>query len=488
MRRSPILLLLPLLAAACADTSPSGEDLLGQAEAVLIAPDDLAEDLQVLADWRCQTGLPTELVLLSDALDSGDGDDDAAKLRDYLVGRYEDGGLEHVILGGDSDVMPYRKIWATVQVEAEQVYEETDVTSDLYFADLDGDWDPDGDGEYGELDDPADLLPDVSVGRLPVETGSEVRDYVDKLMTYECSSHLDYQDRVLLSASYAGMGVYASAGIELIVVPELPAHLELTRLYEDWQDHDGAVELTAESFEQALEAGHNVTFQMGHGNEKTMGPLLGSSAIEGVDNETRPNIFITTECLGGRFDYGSSDSSGEVFVLGETGGVAYLGSTHLGIGFPSFSLIMQALAGTLFGGRSGEPTRLGPTVAKTLRTYSTDEALHSEANVDRWTNLVTVLLGDPTIPVWSERPRPLELTVAPVARCLGAEVTVTTRDGTPAAGVVVTAFSPGELMLRATTDADGVARLVADECLFEGAVITASGGNYVPTFVDFDQI
>ena len=471
MRRATFLLLLPLFAAACADTSPAGEDLLGQATAVLIAPDDLAEDLQVLADWRCQTGLPTELVRLEDALDAGSGDDEAAKLRDYLVGRYEDGGLEHVILGGDADVMPYRKIWATVQVDAEQVYEETYVTSDLYFADLDGDWDPDGDGEYGELDDPADLLPDVSLGRLPVETGSEVR---------------DYQDKVLLSASYAGMGVYASAGIELIVVPELPEHLQLTRLYEDWQDHDDAVELTADSFEKALEEGHNVTFQMGHGNEKTMGPLLGANAIEGVDNDTRPNIFVTTECLGGRFDYGSSDSSGEVFVLGETGGVAYLGSTHLGIGFPSFSLIMQDLAGSLFGDRDGGPTRLGPTVVDTLRTYSTEEALHTEANVDRWTNLVTVLLGDPTIPVWSARPRPLELAVDPVGRCLGAEVTVTTRDGAPAAGAVVTAYVPGELMMRATTDGEGVARLVADECLFEDAVITASGADYVPVHVDFE--
>ncbi len=487
MRRTAFLL-LPIVLLACEDMSPAGEDRLGQAVAVLIAPGDLAEELQVLADWRCQTGLPTELVRLDEALSEGEGDDDAAKLRDFLQQRYEGGQLEHVILGGDADVMPVREIWATVQVEAEQVYEETDVTSDLYFADLDGDWDPDGDGVYGELDDPADLLPDVSIGRLPVETNDEVRAYVDKLMAYECSDHLDYQDKVLLSASYAGMGVYASAGIELIVVPELPSHLQLTRLYEDYQDHEGAVELTAESFEKALEEGHNVTFQMGHGNEKTMGPLHGTSTIEGVDNEPRPNIFITTECLGGRFDYSSSDSSGEVFVLGDTGGVAYLGATHLGIGFPSFSLIMQDLASTLFAGDRAEPTRLGPEIRDVLRDYSDQDAMHSEANVDRWTNLVTVLLGDPTLPVWSDRPRPLELTVDDVGRCEGAKATVTTRDGVPVSGVRVTAFVRDELYLETRTDDEGVARLVTDGCLFEGALITASGPGYVPAVQPFDEI
>jgi hypothetical protein len=445
--------LLPIVLLACQDMSAAGDDLSGQAAAVLIAPDDLADDLQVLADWRCQTGLPTELVRLGDALDAGEGADDAARLRAYLTGRYEDGGLEHVILGGDSDVMPYREIWATVAVDAEQVNEETYVTSDLYFADLDGDWDPDGDGEYGELDDPADLFPDVSIGRLPVETSGEVRAYVDKL-----------------------------------VVPELPDHLRLTRLYEDFDDHDGAVELTADSFEKAMEEGHNVTFQMGHGNEKTLGPLLGSSAIEGIDNEARPNILITTECLGGRFDYGSQDSSGEVFVLGESGGVAYLGATHLGIGFPSFSLIMQDLAGALFSGNDGGTIRLGSTVTEVLRGYSSEEAMHTEANVDRWTNLVTVLLGDPTVPVWSTRPRPLELAVDKVGTCEGVEVAVTTRDGAPVASAVVTAFSPDELLLRAITDDEGVARLVVDDCLFEGATITASGPDYVPAVVEFDSL
>ena len=486
--RRVFILLLPIVLLACQDMSPAGDDMLGQAAAVLIAPDDLADDLQVLADWRCQTGLPTELVRLGDALDVGEGADEAARLRDFLIGRYEDGGLEHVILGGDSDVMPYREIWATVQVDAEQVFEETYVTSDLYFADLDGDWDPDGDGEYGEIDDPADLFPDVSIGRLPVETSGEVRTYVDKLMAYECSDHLDYQDKLLLAASYAGLGVYASVGIELIVVPELPDHLRLTRLYEDFDDHDGAVELTADSFEKAMEEGHNVTFQMGHGNEKTLGPLLGSSAIEGIDNEARPNILITTECLGGRFDYGSQDSSGEVFVLGESGGVAYLGATHLGIGFPSFSLIMQDLAGVLFSGNDGGTTRLGSTVTEVLRGYSSEEAMHTEGNVDRWTNLVTVLLGDPTVPVWSKRPRPLELTVDKVGTCEGAEVNVTTRDGAPVANAVVTAFSPDELLLRAITDDEGVARLVVDDCLFEGATITASGPDYVPAIVEFDSL
>jgi hypothetical protein len=482
MRR--LALLSPLCLLACTGGPSVEGDLLATPVALYVAPDDLVEDVQEIADWRSRTGTPAQVIALSDALAEGSGADDAAALKDYLRGRWESDGIAYVALAGDAGHIPHRQVWATVQVDAEQVYEEDWVTTDLYFADLDGDWDPDGDGAYGETDDSADLLPDIALGRLPVETSDEVRAYADKLQAYERYPRDDYQDKVLLSAAYAGMGVYASAGIELIVVPQLPEDLRLTRLYEDWEDHENADMLTADAWIDALEEGQAVTFHMGHGNELTMGPVVGAENVAEIPNGERPNVLITCECLGGRFDYEGGDSSGEEYVKGGTGGVIYLGSTHLGIGFPSFSLIMQELAADMFIADE-QPMRMGGCVRDVMRRYSNDDYLHTEANVDRWQQLVTVVLGDPSLQLWSGVPQQVYMQVE--VSDDEVDVAITDRAGEAVTGATVTAYLPGEFLLSQQTGNGGHAFFSGDEDDFEDAVFTVTGRDLIPAEWTWDD-
>jgi len=474
MRTLPWLLVIAL--AACSSPDPVEGDL-ADPQAIYIAGDDLVEAVQEIADWRCRTGVTSQVVSVSEALDGGSGPDDAAKLRDYLTTRWEEGNLQYVILAGDAGIVPMRHVHATVNVEAEQVFEEADVLSDLYFADLDGDWDPDGDGDYGELDDPADLLPDLAIGRLPVETVDEVRDYADKLQNYERYPRDDYQDKLMLSAGYAGMGIYASQGLELLVVPELPDHLRLTRLYEDWEEHEGAEDLTADTWMDAFADGQAVAFHMGHGNEQTVGPLLNVDDVAAIANAERPNVLVTCECLGGRFDYEESDSSGETFVKGGTGGVIYMGSTHLGIGFPSFSIIMQDLAVSMYE-RGDDPTRMGDAVRQVMREYSTDEALHAEDSVDRWTSLVTVVLGDPTLQLYTDVPE--RTYIDGEVDDSSVTLTVTDRNDEPVEDMLVTAYVTGEFLLMQRTDSSGQVSFEGSEEAFADTVFTATGRNRVP--------
>jgi len=474
----------PLLLIACSGGLSDVEgNVLGQPEALYIAPDDLVDDVQVLADWRCRSGLPAHVVPLSDAVAQGDGPDDAAALRDYLRQRWEADGIEYVVLAGDAGAVPIREVFASVTVDAEGVYEETDIATDLYFADLDGDWDPDGDGAYGEPEDDADLLPDIAIGRLPVETSAEVEAYADKLRAYERTPRDDYQDRVLLSASWAASigstEIYASDGIEYFVVPNLPDHLTLDRLYEDYEnwEEEGAGELTAENWTEALADGHAITFHMGHGNEETLGPLQFPFQFEELDNYTRPTVLITCECSGGRFIYENDDSSGEKFVQGAAGGVIYMGSTDLGIGFPSYSRIMQQLAADLWADDEG-PVRMGQAVRGVMRAYDEQDILHTEGHVDRWQQMVTVLLGDPTLPLWTDVPQMTYLD-AEVGGA-GVTFTLTDRSDDPVAGATVTAHLSGEYLLMQTTDGSGQATFEGGEDIFADAIFTTTGPNLVP--------
>ncbi len=479
MRRLTALWIPIFALVACEDPGEVSDNHIEGTEALIVSADEMMDEVQPLADWRCRSGVPTRHVALSDALDAGDGADDAARLKDYIRQVWEEGQLRYVLLAGDADNMPYRTVDVSVDIEAEDTYEVATVASDLYYADLDGDWDPDGDGVWGELSDDADLLPDVAVGRLPVEEWDEIRGYVDKLLTYEQSPDLNYLDRVALVASYAGMGVYASVGMEMYIAPHLPEGLEVTRLYEDAENYEGAELLTADSYIETMEDGQNLIFQMGHGNEETMGPLWTIDEVNDIHNPSRPTILVTTECLGGRFDYSMHDTSGEEFVHGNEGGVAYIGHSNLGIGFPSFSLVMKDMASSMYAD-GDEPNRLGEVLAAAMRGYSDHENLHTEAHPDRWNQFVITLLGDPALTFFTEAPIVVEMAVETLGK-RGARVTVTDLSGDAVEGAVVTAHLPGEFLHIEHTDSAGQATLAGEDKSFQDAQFTVSGRGLIPT-------
>ncbi|GAH98023.1 unnamed protein product, partial [marine sediment metagenome] len=73
--------------------------------------------------------------------------------------------------------------------------------TDLYFSDLDGNWNFDGDEKFGEVEDSLDLYPDVFVGRLPTNHNYEVCDYVDKINSYLHPVNTDIQIKALFFTS-----------------------------------------------------------------------------------------------------------------------------------------------------------------------------------------------------------------------------------------------------------------------------------------------
>jgi hypothetical protein len=150
---------------------------------VIVTSADLADAFQRLARYKNETGYTTKIKYIEEILGTYPGRDDAEKLREYLKEFHASGG-RYVLLGGDETVVPIRYAYdyrtdSTISVQELQI-------CDLYYADVTGDWDSDGDGVWGErYDDNADLTAELSVGRLPFSDTSEVNHYVDKLITYE---------------------------------------------------------------------------------------------------------------------------------------------------------------------------------------------------------------------------------------------------------------------------------------------------------------
>jgi hypothetical protein len=120
-------------------------------------------------------------------------------LRNFIIDANKNHGTAWVLLGGDgfaypappglpSYIVPFRKGWA-YDYTPQQPWADDDCNtppSDLYFSDMNGNWDVDNDGRWGEpTHDLVDIYPEVFVGRILTRNPEETENWVDKILYYE---------------------------------------------------------------------------------------------------------------------------------------------------------------------------------------------------------------------------------------------------------------------------------------------------------------
>ncbi len=493
--RSPVLPACALLLVAASGCRPeydgqvASEDLLERSDLLVIAPDETYDGFEEFVEWKRCRGIPTTLVSLDEIDDEEEGEDQAARIRSRIQRGWESEGTRWVVLGADAGLLPVRRVDTFVDVSFEGAYYEDSVVSDLYYSDLDGDWDGDGDGDYGEVGDGMDLLPDLAIARIPAHRADQVVDYTEKVYLYERWPETDYQQTAMLMGEWAGeasgLTVYSSSALESMLLPLFPDEFDVTRMYEAYEDYEGSVPNTRDNQFDYFSAGQNLILNFGHGLSSYIGKL-GLSQIWDLENFDRPSIFATTECSGCDFDNEYVDYSAcEAFVLAQGGGVAYLGNTHVGIGFPSLTNFYVLFYETLF--EDQEQLTLGERMAATLREYSTPEQLEDEGGPDRWTNLVMVLMGDPTIVPWRSIPVEPDVQRVDWYRQEGSKVGCYTveLDGEPVQGAAVTWYKAGQLLRSATTGAQGQACLAVPKDAPKKVLLTVTGPDLLP--VEKDQ-
>ncbi len=135
------------------------------------------EPLKIAHDAQ---GILTEIVTLNDI-----GSTDQADIRTYIQDAYVNNGIEYVLLGGDDDVIPARKL----VVEAWPGGNWANMPSDLYYACLDGSFNSDGDLYFGEPTDgqngeDVDLFAEVYIGRACIGNLQELDNFVSKTLAY----------------------------------------------------------------------------------------------------------------------------------------------------------------------------------------------------------------------------------------------------------------------------------------------------------------
>lgn len=168
-------------------------------EYCVITSQNLKEAFTRLIAWKREKGLNAgvvckETILSNNYCSVGDTissiNDDAGKVRQYLQYAYASGVTKYVLFGGNNSVLPirYGTGWNNFWTDSTNVHiipYDYKIPSDLYFSELNSNWNKDGDMYYGEYSDNLDYGAELYVGRLLCTNSEEIQNYTDKLLRYE---------------------------------------------------------------------------------------------------------------------------------------------------------------------------------------------------------------------------------------------------------------------------------------------------------------
>lgn len=154
---------------------------------LIITTGEFEDDFSELADFYNRRGFLTDIVTVGDIQSNYSGTDLAEKVRNAIIDQYTQHSITHVLLGGDSDGdgtggVPYRGLYCMVQ--SSSIIEDSNIPADIYFSNLDGSWNSDGDSYWGEPGE-EDFYSEVAVGRAPVDSVHHIQAFINKTSMYQ---------------------------------------------------------------------------------------------------------------------------------------------------------------------------------------------------------------------------------------------------------------------------------------------------------------
>ena len=147
-----------------------------------------------LMDHRAGDGLTSTLVTIqeinacSDYYLSNPFNDSQAHLREFCKDAYEDWGTRYVLIAGDADTIPARQMYYSY---------EGNVDADIYWSNLDNDFNNDLDSRWGEEGDNGfDLYAELYIGRVTCDVPQDVSNWLTKCFYYDDSVEGDYLENM----------------------------------------------------------------------------------------------------------------------------------------------------------------------------------------------------------------------------------------------------------------------------------------------------
>jgi hypothetical protein len=452
----------------------------GDYEYVIITDTTFVDTFQTLANWKTKKGVPATIVTTDWIYANYSGYDNAEKVRNFIKDAYQNWGTIWVLLGGDTNMVPDRIAWAMDCEYGGTIGNE--IRCDLYYSDLDGTWDANGNHIYGEVEDSIDMYPDVFVGRASCSSLARLEWWLPKLLTYEINPPTDYQTNMLLFAMVLWWDPYTDGGIAKNLIDDkyVPPQFDpITKVYES----SGGTEAQVLA---AMNSGQNIMNHNGHAWYDVMAvnrwESLNRSDMLYLNNHPRNSILYSIGCWPAAFDY---YCIAEAFLISEHGGgVAFVGNSRYGWGSPGnpeygySDRFDQQFFAALF---SRDVYHIGATLAD-MKAFYIPRA--RQENVYRWCEYEINLLGEPEMPIWTDNPEYMTVeysdTIPQGASLFTVTVFKANGSPEPVPGALVCVMKGEEIYQRGLTDSQGQIDLNISPSSGGQLYVTVTAHNFMP--------
>lgn len=342
-----------------------------------------------------------------------------------------------------------------------------------------------GDRDYARLIG-TDYLVDVAVGRISVESESQLVGYVNKVLFYEKTPYMGDTSWYLRGMVAAGS---ASSGTSTILIGRYARHLMLGLGYTQvdtawWNDGQGPVNPRCSN---ALNNG--VSFYNYRGWLNTG---LGVSGINALNNSFKIPFVIDVTCGTGNW-VGSSTGYNEAWMRAGTptvpkGGIGAISTATSSTHTRPNNAIAGGAINSVLNLRNPNMGMAWYGALSNLYRNLSPGAMDYVIDFTEWNNL----MGDPTVWLWTDIPHTMTLSAASTFQLgqNGYSVTVM-EDGSPVEGAWVTLYkSDGneEVIAHGLSDSNGWISLDAPFRYEGDAVLTVTKQNFQPGIVDVDVV
>ena len=435
---------------------------LPEYEMLLITPESYVESFADYVALYAGRGIRVHVAALQDIYAAMDGRDNKEKIRNYIIQEYENNGISMVLIGGDVDLVPHRNLWC----HAQEGYDDQ-VPSDSYYACLDGTLNDDGDNKWGEVGED-DLLPELSIARLPFNNANQLEVILSKTFSYLTSPVLGEFRKPILAGEHLGDGVYASQDLEHLIgevnfngytTYGYPEDYDFVRVYETpthWWNPDELAAAINDGCQYVNHFGHANTSYVAGWYNWDITPNLFAGA-NGSDHNYF--IFKSQGCICGDF---ADDCILERMVVNQTGAVAAIGNSRYGWynqsgDGPSAHYHRELIDAYCHERLAG----LGDALKECKIQTSPFITMDGEIGVLRWTFYALNAMGDVGLSAWFDEPFTPNIDCATTLPVGTNRIPVTVKDenGNGVYHFECRLFKGEELIAMASTDENGEAEL-----------------------------
>ncbi len=327
--------------------------------------------LEALKEHRIENGMTSTIVTLEDIYKVYSGEREEEQIRNFVIDAYNIWGTKYLLIGGDTNVVPMITMYAR----------STSVLSDMYYGCLDGDFDANDNGVYGEEEDNPDFTYEVYVGRASADSESEISNFVYKTITYENTplNAAFHTKMIQWNALESGVGDTTTWPAQYLA---LAPHIT-SEFYRLENDSDQATTITNDRLNS-----NNFGYYLGaaHGTFDSTATLSRESVLT-MTNADCHFFFASIACLTGKLD---RDCVAERLTTSTRTG-AFAGFFNSVTAYAPY--ITQYLISMRNNHLTEGITRLGDLRSSLVETYELSE--YASSDEARYQAYHFNLLGDP---------------------------------------------------------------------------------------------